>query len=121
VAGGGNATAATGERAPDLPAAVAAAAAQGDRLAGEALDLWLAAYGAAVGDLALTSLSRGGIWLAGGTAAKLLPGLRSPAFQEAFLAKGRLRPAVETMPIQAVIDPAIGPFSAACRALALLH
>ena len=121
VAGGGDATAATGERAPDLPAAVAAAAAQGDRLAGEALDLWLAAYGAAVGDLALTSLSRGGIWLAGGTAAKLLPGLRSPAFQEAFLAKGRLRPAVETMPIQAVIDPAIGPFSAACRALALLH
>lgn len=111
----------SGEKVPDLPAAVAEAAAQGDGLAGEALALWLGAYGAAVGDLALNCLSRGGIWLAGGTAAKLLAGLRSATFQEAFLAKGRLRPAVEAMPIQAVIDPAVGAFSAACRALALLH
>jgi glucokinase len=104
----------------DLPAEVATAAAGGDRLAMEALDLWLAAYGSVVGDLALACLSRGGIWLAGGTAAKLLDGLRSPVFQEAFLAKGRLRPALEPMPIQAVIDPAVGPFSAAWRAAALL-
>ncbi len=121
AAGGGHGSGSAGETVPDLPAAVAEAAAQGDALAGEALALWLTAYGAVVGDLALTCLSRGGIWLAGGTAAKLLSGLRSPSFQEAFLAKGRLRPALETMPIQAVIDPAVGPFSAACRALALLH
>ncbi len=126
AAGGGEGSEATTssgnqEKAPDLPAAVAAAAAQGDALAGEALALWLGAYGAVVGDLALNCLSHGGIWLAGGTAAKLLAGLRSPAFQEAFLAKGRLRPAVEAMPIQAVIDPAVGAFSAACRALALLR
>jgi glucokinase len=69
-----------------------------------------------VGALALASLSRGGIWLAGGTAAKLLEPLRSPVFRAAFLAKGRLRPALETMPIQALIDPEVGSFSAACRA-----
>jgi glucokinase len=73
-----------------------------------------------VGDLALACLSRGGIWLAGGTAGKLLEPLRSPAFQQAFLAKGRLRPVLETMPIQALIDPEIGSFSAACRARELL-
>ncbi len=106
--------------ARDLPAAVAAAAAQGDQLAIDSLDLWLSAYGSVVGDLALACLSRGGIWLAGGTAGKLLEPLRSPAFQQAFLAKGRLRPVLETMPIQALIDPEIGSFSAACRARELL-
>ncbi|MFM7266548.1 MAG: glucokinase [Cyanobium sp.] len=104
----------------DLPAAVAHGAEQGDPLAGEAMALWLSAYGSVVGDLALASLSRGGIWLAGGTAAKQLTSLRSPAFLEAFLAKGRLRPTLEPMPIQAVIDPQVGSFSAACRARALL-
>ena len=108
-----------GQRA-DLPAAVAEAASSGDPLALEALELWLGAYGSVCGDLALTSLSRGGIWLAGGTAAKLLQQLRSPRFTEAFLAKGRLRAVLEPMPIQAVIDPDFGAFSAACRARMLL-
>lgn len=103
----------------DLPAAVAAAASE-DPLAREALELWLGAYGAVCGDLALTCLSHGGIWLAGGTAAKLLAQLRSPAFSTAFLTKGRLRAPLETMPIQALIDPAVGSFSAACRARMLL-
>jgi glucokinase len=104
----------------DLPAAVAAAAAGGDPLAREALDLWLGAYGSVAGDLALACLSRGGIWLAGGTAAKLLDGLRSPTFSQAFLAKGRLTPTLSGIPIRAITDPAIGSFSAACRARALL-
>ena len=104
----------------DLPAAVAAAAADGDPLAREALDLWLGAYGAVTGDLALACLSRGGIWLAGGTAAKLLDGLRSPRFSEAFLAKGRLADTLADIPIRAITDPAVGSFSAACRARSLL-
>lgn len=104
----------------DLPAAVAAAAAQGDPLARAALDLWLAAYGSVCGDLALACLPRGGIWLAGGTAAKLLAELRSPRFTQAFLAKGRLAPVLEPIPIQAITDAAIGSFSAACRARMLL-
>ncbi len=108
-----------GER-PDLPAAVAAAAAAGEPLACESLELWLSAYGSVTGDLALASLSRGGIWLAGGTAAKLIGGLRSAAFGSAFLAKGRLRAVLEDMPIQAVLDPAVGSFSAACRARMLV-
>lgn len=104
----------------DLPAAVAAAAAAGDPLAGAALDLWLGAYGAVAGDLALAGLCRGGLWLAGGTAAKLLEPLRSEAFSGPFLAKGRLRPSLEPIPIQAITDPAVGSFSAACRARSLL-
>ena len=105
---------------PDLPAAVAAAAAAGDPLASRALRLWLGCYGAVTGDLALGCLARGGIWLAGGTAAKQLEGLRSTPFCEAFLAKGRLRSTLEPIPITAILDPAIGSFSAACRARMLL-
>ena len=104
----------------DLPAAVAAAAAAGDPLASRALHLWLSAYGSVTGDLALGCLARGGIWLAGGTAAKQLEGLRSPRFSEAFLGKGRLRSTLEPIPITAILDPAIGSFSAACRARMLL-
>jgi glucokinase len=107
----------TGEEGPK---AVAAAAEAGDPLARDARHLWLGAYGAATGDLALTSLSGGGIWLAGGTASKQLAGLRSAAFLDAFLAKGRLRQVLEPIPIHAITDPAIGVFSAACRARMLL-
>ena len=104
----------------ELPAAVAAAASRGDRLAGEALGLWISCYGSVCGDLALAGLSHGGIWLAGGTAAKLLDQLRSAGFLEAFLAKGRLAPVLAQMPITAVLDPEIGQFSAACRARMLV-
>jgi len=104
----------------DLPAAVAAAATQGETLARDALSLWIGCYGSVCGDLALAGLSRGGIWLAGGTAGKLLEDLRSPGFEQAFLNKGRLGPVLAAMPITAVIDPAIGQFSAACRARMLV-
>lgn len=108
-----------GER-QDLPAAVAAAAAGGDALARAALNLWLGAYGSVCGDLALVCLPRGGIFLAGGTAAKLQVELRSAAFLDAFLHKGRLAALLEPLPIEAVLDPAIGNYSAACRARMLL-
>jgi glucokinase len=103
-----------------LPAATAAAAAAGDPIATEALALWLGAYGSVCGDLALGALARGGIWLAGGTAGKLLEPLRSHRFRQAFLAKGRLARLLETIPITAIVDPAIGQFSAACRARMLV-
>ena len=104
----------------DLPAAVAEAAAAGDPLASQALELWLSAYGSVTGDLALAALSRGGVWLAGGTAAKLLEPLRRGGFTTAFLNKGRLAAVLEAMPITAITDPAVGSFSAACRARMLL-
>ncbi len=104
----------------DLPAAVATAAAAGDALASAALELWLSAYGSVCGDLALAALSRGGIWLAGGTAAKLLQPLRQGGFVTAFLNKGRLAAVLEPIPITAITDAAIGSYSAACRARMLL-
>jgi glucokinase len=60
------------------------------------------------------------VWLAGGTAGKLLAALQEGPFVQAFQAKGRLAPVLGPVPITAVIDPAIGQFSAACRARMLL-
>ncbi|MCT0229399.1 glucokinase [Synechococcus sp. CS-1324] len=111
---------ATAER-PDLPALVAAAAEQGDPLASAALQLWLGAYGSAAGDLALQCLCRGGLWLGGGTAGKLLHHLRSEAFLLPFGAKGRLSPLLAAIPLWAIVDPDVGLFSAACRARMLLE
>ena len=100
----------------DLPAEVARLAAAQDPLAIKALDRWLGLYGSVCGDLALAGLCTGGIWLAGGTASKLLPQLQSARFGDAFLRKGRLGAVLEPIPITAITDGAIGQFSAACRA-----
>ena len=82
----------------------------------EALQLWLNAYGAAAGDLALQELCSGGLWVGGGTAAKQLQGLRSSWFLESMRDKGRFRDFICGLQVSAVIDPQAGLFSAACRA-----
>jgi glucokinase len=105
----------------DLPARVSTLAASGDGLCRAALDLWLGAYGSVTGDLALATLARGGIALAGGTAAKLTEELASATFLQPLLHKGRLSGVLEDISVTAIIDPGIGSFSAACRARMLLN
>ena len=105
----------------DLPSMTGEAAAAGDRLACEAMKLWLGAYGSAAGDLALQELCLGGLWIGGGTAQKNLAGLRSDQFLEPLRSKGRFRSLIEGMTIRAVIDPEAGLFSAACRASDLVE
>ena len=105
----------------DLPSFTGKAAADGDPLAGEALKLWLGAYGSVAGDLALQELCIGGLWIGGGTAQKNLDGLCSKQFLEPMRSKGRFRSLIEGLTIRAVIDPEAGLFSAACRARDLLE
>ena len=103
-------------KSSDLPAQVSMAAAQGDPLMQRAQTIWLSAYGAAAGDLALQELCTGGLWVGGGTAAKQLAGLRSAAFLKALRQKGRFETFLGDLRVTAVIDPEAGLFSAACRA-----
>ena len=102
--------------AVDLPAQAGLAAASGDALMQDALQVWLSAYGSAAGDLALQELCSGGLWVGGGTAAKQLQGLRSSCFLESMRDKGRFRDFICGLQVSAVIDPQAGLFSAACRA-----
>ena len=85
-----------------------AALAGSDPLAVNALRLWLECYGAFAGDLALHWLARGGVYLAGGIAAKLLPGTDANPFIEAFLAKREHRHLALDMPIRLVTDESLG-------------
>lgn len=90
------------------PAMIGERALAGDTVAGHALDLWLAAYGAFCGDLALTLLARGGIFVAGGIAPKVLPRLAAGGFITAFNAKREHRRIAETMPVHVVTDEKLG-------------
>ena len=103
-------------KSSDLPAQVSMAAAQGDPLMQRAQTIWLSAYGAAAGDLALQELCTGGLWIGGGTATKQLAGLQSAAFLKTMRQKGRFETFLAGLKVTAVIDPEAGLFSAACRA-----
>ncbi len=101
------------------PAAVATRAAAGDRLAGNALRLFAAVCGAVVGDLALTCLPFGGLYLAGGVVQKNLSVFESPAFLDAFHTKGRMSDLLRRLPLHAITESRVGLLGAArCAALA---
>ena len=85
---------------PQPPEKISQAALAGiDPLAEQALQLWLSCYGAFAGDLALHWLSHGGVYLAGGIAAKLLPQIDGTPLVAAFLNKREHSPLVKKMPI----------------------
>jgi glucokinase len=82
-------------------------------LCARALDLWAAAYGAAAGNLALTGLATGGVYLGGGMAPKLLDKLRDGAFAAAFGAKGRFEPLMRRIPVWVILNEATAVLGAA--------
>jgi glucokinase len=103
----------------DAAAAISRAALDGrNPLAEQALDLWIRVYGAEAGNLALKTMSIGGIFLSGGISPKILPKLTGPLFLDAFLDKGRLRPLLEAMAVRVVTNDKVGLLGAArCAAV----
>lgn len=85
---------------------------------GPAVDLFLDAYGAAAGDLALTCLPRCGLFVGGGIAPKMLDALRDGRFMNAFLAKGRFREFLEKIPVKVILNPETALLGAARTAAA---
>lgn len=66
--------------------------------------LFIRLLGAAVGNLALTHLPFGGIYLCGGMARALTPHLDAMGFAAAFRDKGRFGPFMEAFPIHVIED-----------------
>ena len=83
-----------------------------------ALELFVAAYGAEAGNLALRSLPTGGLYVAGGVAPKIRPRIEDGAFMAAFRAKGRMTEMMATFPVYLVLEPKVGLLGAALEALA---
>ena len=90
------------------PAAIAARALAAEPTARRSVEAFAAAYGAYAGDLALAVLARGGVYLAGGIAAKILPLLQSGAFVAAFDAKAEHAALAARMPVHVVTDAELG-------------
>ena len=79
-----------------------------DPVAQRALALFARCFGAVAGDLALSFLARGGVYLAGGITARVLPALQAPGFIEAFNAKAEHAGLAAGMPVFAVLAEDIG-------------
>ena len=79
-----------------------------DALASEALNLFIQIYGSQAGNLALTVSPRGGLYLAGGIAAKNIERFIQGQFINAFVAKGRMQPLMEKIPVHLITQPRVG-------------
>lgn len=88
----------------------------GDALALAATDLFIACYGALAGDQALGILARGGVYITGGIAPKLLPRLAAGGFLAAFNDKGAYSSLTRACPVRVVTNPDLPLLGAACHA-----
>lgn len=87
------------------PSAVMDAAEAGDALAAAALDRFCSMLGSVAGDLALTFGARGGVFVAGGIAPRMVDRIAASAFRDRFEDKGRLSDYVRQIPTSIVIHP----------------
>lgn len=71
---------------------------------GRALDVFAGVYGAEAGNLALRCVGRGGIYLAGGIAPRILPALRTSTFERAFRDKEPHEALLAGIPVWVVLD-----------------
>jgi glucokinase len=92
---------------------------RGDALASEALDMMVSIYGAQAGNLALTVLATGGVYLGGGIAPRIKDRLRESGFLRAFRAKGRMAQLVEGIPVHVVLNDRAALLGAARHAATL--
>ena len=68
------------------------------------LSLFVQLYGALAGNLALQFLSRGGVFLGGGIAPRILPSLSQGSFMDAFLSKGRFEKLMTEIPVKVILN-----------------
>jgi glucokinase len=87
-----------------------------DCLSDRALDLFCEILGAQAGNLALTVVATGGVYLAGGIAPRIVERLRSGPFLEAFRDKGRLSELLSRVPVHVIVNPNVALLGAAAVA-----
>jgi glucokinase len=76
-----------------------------DAVAQEALSIFVTCLGRIAGDLALVFMSRGGVYLTGGIAQKIIPALKNGQFREAFEDKAPHRALLQAMPVYVITHP----------------
>lgn len=101
----------------DLPARISGSAAEGrcPRCV-ESLEMFVAAYGAEAGNLALRTVATAGVYVGGGIAPRILPALRAGSFMEAFRAKEPMAHLVARIPVSIILNARSGLLGAAVHA-----
>ena len=92
----------------DMPATIAQMARDGNPLARETMDIFIDVYGAEAGNLALKILPRGGVYIAGGVAAKNSDFFVDGRFMKAFVDKGRFEGMLKQFPVELVSNQSVG-------------
>ncbi len=75
-----------------------------DELCAKTLEVFVSAYGAEAGNMALKVLAVGGIYIGGGIAPKILKTMRSGTFMQAFTDKGRLSDLLVKTPVHIILE-----------------
>ena len=109
----------TGEmQQQDPSAAISHAALAGtSALCRQALDLFVVLYGAEAGNMALKLLATAGVYVGGGIAPKIIQKLTDSTFMDAFVAKGRLKPLLQGIPVRIIMNDKLALLGAARCAL----
>jgi glucokinase len=91
---------------------------KGQKLCMKTLDFFVSILGAAAGNLALTGMTTGGVYLGGGIPQKILPKFKERTFMDSFTDKGRFKSLMKRIPVHVVLNDrapllgaAIGAFS----------
>ena len=101
----------------DLPAEVSRAAlSNACACCVEALEMFVDAYGAVAGNLALIGVTTGGIFIGGGIAPRILPALTNGRLIATFVDKPPMRPLLEAVPVHVILNPDAGLVGAAVYA-----
>ena len=82
------------------------------------MELFVEAYGAEAGNLALRTVATGGVFVGGGIAPKILPALTDGRFVRAFREKAPLEALLEAMPVKVILNAEAGLLGAAVYAAA---
>lgn len=91
-----------------------------DPASSAAIGLFVDILGSELGNIALGSVPRGGLYLWGGVALKLRPALQEGHLVDAFLDKAPMGELLHTIPLALLDEPALGLYGALAAALSAL-
>lgn len=74
-------------------------------IAAATLDMFVSILAAQAGNLALTLLATGGVYLGGGIAPRILPRLHQSDFMSVFADKGRFNDLLNAVPVHVIVNP----------------
>jgi glucokinase len=87
----------------------------------EVLDLFVSIYGAQAGNLALSTMAVGGVYIGGGIVTRILPKITTGTFMQAFVAKQPFAELMADVPVRIILNTKTSQLGAAHAAAELVE